>query len=148
MDIGFILSIILFVIFGCIFIFCLNLLFKKMVGVEEKFKFKINPKVIFEYSVIFLVIIISEIAINILKIKYFGILLLISFIIVKSIYDIIVYKKLTTEIKEWIFYGFVFLWMFFVPKILIYFKIFNSVIFIIITFVMPLVILYFVAFKF
>jgi len=38
MDIDFICFIALILIFGCIFIFCLNLLFKKIVGVDYGFK--------------------------------------------------------------------------------------------------------------
>ncbi len=153
MDIGFICFIALILIFGCIFIFCLNLLFKKIVGVDYGFKelfdlYKAIKKIEIKRVVIASIsLVVAILFIKILNLKFTVFNVISAVIVINSLFEIIVHKKLPSIISKnnllwWISLCFFGVWWYFVvPKLLNYFEITNPAIIVILAFIVPIILL-------
>jgi len=149
-DIGFIVLIASIFIFGCIFIFCLNLLFKRMFGVDNDFKelFNLNKNIKRDKIIVSLISLATTILfIELFNLKFNIIVFVIVYIIIRTLFEIIIYKKLPSikiskdTLMLWISLCFMIACWYFVPKLLSYFGISNQIITVILAFIMPILLL-------
>ncbi|XRP97723.1 hypothetical protein ACO3UB_04215 [Methanocaldococcus sp. 16A] len=154
MDISFIEYIALVLIFGCIFIFVLDILFKKMVGVDNGFKelfglYKAIKDIDIKKVVITLVsLVITILFIKLLNIKLTVINVFILFLVIKTLIEVIIYKKLPFDKHNWLFlltFGFIIVWMYFAGYILGYLGVDSVNVVNVLVFLMPIILLLFIA---
>jgi hypothetical protein len=153
MDIGIVILVASIFIFGLI----LEMLLNKMIGIDKSFKDLFNYKNIKRDNVIITLVSLATtiLLIKLLNLKFNIMVFLIVFVVIRVIanvlFEIIVHKKLpsikiskTTLILD-ILTLFVFLYLYFVPKLLSYFGISNQIIAFVLVPIVIVVLLLFIA---
>ena len=153
MDIGIVILVVPIFIFGLI----LEMLLNKMIGIDKSFKDLFNYKNIKRDDVIITLVSLTTtiLFIKLFNLKFNIMVFLIVFVVIRVIanvlFEIIVHKKLpsikiskTTLILD-ILTLFVFLYLYFVPKLLSYFGISNQIIAFVLIPIVIVVLLLFIA---
>ncbi|AIJ06039.1 hypothetical protein JH146_1197 [Methanocaldococcus bathoardescens] len=157
MDIGIVILVASIFIFGLIFVYCLEMLLNKMIGIDKSFKDLFNYKNIKRDDVIVTLVSLATtmLLIKLLNLKFNIMVFLIVFVVIRVIanvlFEIIVHKKLLsikiskTTLTLDILTLFVFLYLYFVPKLLSYFGIPNQIIAFVLVPIVIVVLLLFIA---
>ena len=150
MDISPIVLIASIFIFGCIFIFCLNLLFKRMFGVDNDFKelFNLNKNIKRDKIIVSLIsLVITILFIELFNLKFNIIVFVIVYIIIRTLFEIIIYKKLPSikiskdTLMLWISLCFIIVCWNIMAKIFGYLGITNPTITIVLSCIIPILLL-------
>ena len=153
MDVSFIGFIASIFIFGFIFIFCLNLLFKRMFGVDEDFKdfrelFNLHKTIRRDKIIVSLISLATTILfIELFNLKFNIIVFAIVYITIRTLFEIIIYKKLPSiKISKdtlilWISLCFMIVCWNFMAKLFGYLGITNPTITIVLSCIIPILLL-------
>ncbi|XRO76477.1 hypothetical protein ACO3VM_06720 [Methanocaldococcus sp. 10A] len=128
-----------------------------MVGIDNGFKelfglYKAIKEIEIRRVVITLVsLVITILFIKLLNIKFTVFNVVVLFIVIKTLFDVVIYKKLPfakiskNGVLWWISLGFVLVWIYLIPNLLNYLEINSIIRSSILIFIMPIILLLFIA---